>query len=607
MNNLTSREIRKKYLEFFKSQGHQIIPSASLVPENDPTVLFTTAGMHPLVPYLLGEKHPLGKRLVNSQKCVRTQDIDEVGDNRHDTFFEMLGNWSLGDYFKREAVEWSWQFMTDPRWLGLNPKNIYVTAFAGDADAPRDEEVISVWQEQFKKVGLTALVGDPKQGVSENFRIFIYGKAKNWWGPAGQTGPCGPDTEMFIDTGKAHDTNYGPACHPNCDCGRFIEIWNDVFMQYYKAIDGTYTALPQQNVDTGMGLERVSMISQGVPSIFETDLFVPIMEKIRSLAKTSEVVSERILADHLRTATFMSADGVVPSNLERGYILRRLIRKAIRHADKLGIDSHNLFQVVQVVIDNFKDIYSELASNQTAILENINSEVEKFGKTLARGLKEFEKMSTQDKIGERLGGKEAFVLFATYGFPLELTKELAKERKIEVDERAYWEEFTKHQELSRTATEGKFKGGLADHSAMTTKYHTTTHLLLAALRQVLGTGVVQKGSNITAERLRLDFAYDQKMTPEQLKQVESIVNQKISEKIAVTMQEMSLAEAKKVCTYAMFDQKYGERVKVYTVGDHSIEICGGPHIANTGELGHFKIIKEEASSAGVRRIKAILE
>ncbi|MBU2263623.1 alanine--tRNA ligase [Patescibacteria group bacterium] len=563
---MISREIRDKFLEFFTEKGHTVISSASLIPsETDPTVLFTTAGMHPLVPYLLGEKHPAGNRVANVQKCIRTIDIDEVGDNSHLTFFEMLGNWSFGDYFKKEAIEWSWEFLVSPKWLGLNPDKISVSVFSGDKDAPRDEESAKIWQS----------LGVPKE------RIFYKGKEDNWWGPAGQTGPCGPDAEMFIKS---------------------TEIWNNVFMQYNKIAEGEYEPLKQKNVDTGMGLERIAMIMQDSASVFETDLFAPIVAKIKSQISNLKSVDERsirIIADHVKAAVFIIADGVEPSNLGRGYVLRRLIRRAIRHGKLLGIEDFTK-EIAKVVIDIYKDSYPEVEKNKGKIFEELNKEEERFRKTLEAGLKEFNKLSI-------VSGKDAFNLYQTYGFPLEMTKELAQEKELQINKKEFEEEFHRHQELSRTASVGMFKGGLAEASEQTAKLHTATHLLHQVLREVLGNHVAQKGSNITAERLRFDFSHSQKMTDEEIKKVEDLVNEKIKENLMVAYEEMSVEEAKEEGALGVFEHKYGEKVKVYSVGEYSKEICGGPHAENTSQLGHFKILKEEASAAGVRRIKAILE
>ena len=612
---MKSDVIRRKFLQFFESKGHSIIASASLVPENDPTVLFTTAGMHPLVPYLLGQKHPAGTRLANVQKCVRVQDIDEVGDNRHDTFFEMLGNWSLGDYFKKEAIEWSFEFFSGKKWLGLDPARVYVTIFEGDADAPRDDESIRIWQEQFKKANIAAGLAENINDRTEGVRIYAYGKDKNWWGPAGQTGPCGPDTEMFYDmkpggvgtAGHLHEGDeerYGQFCHPNCDCGRFIEFWNDVFMEYNKTADGAYDPLKQKNVDTGMGLERTAMILQNKNDIFATDLFQPIMETIQKNSSSYDMRSARIVADHIRTAVFILGDRVTPSNVERGYVLRRLIRRAVRFGQKLGMIKDFTVKLTDVVVSKYGAEYPELQHHHHDIVSAMRDEEEKFIKTLARGLKEFERLAQSDRVTERLSGEDAFTLFSTYGFPLEMTVEMAKERRIEVDEKGFWEEFQKHQDISRVGTEKKFKGGLADHSWETTRLHTATHLLQAALRKVLGNHVLQKGSNITAERLRFDFSHPAKLTNEEIKKVEDLVNDAIRRDLAVSWQEMSYDEAKAAGAIGLFASRYGEKVKVYSVGDFSKEVCGGPHVSHTAEVGGLKIVKEEAVSAGIRRLKA---
>ena len=630
---MTVTEVRQKFLDFFKEKGHTIIPSASLIPENDPTVLFTTAGMHPLVPFLLGESHPGGKRLANAQKCLRTDDIEEVGDNRHLTFFEMLGNWSLGDYFKQEAIGWSFEFLTDERWLGLDPSRLYVTVFEGDADAPRDEESIGIWQALFGSRGMSVGVGE---------RIFVYPKKKNWWGPAGLTGPCGPDTEMFYDTGREHDPAFGAACHPNCDCGRFVEIWNDVFMEYFKSEDGSFRPLEQKNVDTGMGLERIAAILQNVPTVFDTEIFQNIFRKIEELSRKSyatvistssseekslgigrEEISHsvrndnsdqeqtnrsfRIIADHVRAATFVIGDerGVAPSNVGQGYIVRRLIRRAIREGRRLGITEPFTHLIAEVVVGEFGGHYSELEKNLPKIMEEMKKEEEKFGKTLEKGMKELEKLASKGDVT----GEQAFVLFSTYGFPWELTEEILREKGMTVDRAIFEAEFKKHQDLSRTASAGTFKGGLADDSAETTRLHTATHLLHQALRTVLGEHVGQKGSNITAERLRFDFSHPQKMTPEEIQKVEDIVNDAIKRDLTIHVEELTMEEAKERGAIGFFEDKYaqiGGKIKVYFVGDYSKEICGGPHVTHTGELGSFKIQKEEAVSAGVRRIKAIV-
>ncbi|MEI6835618.1 MAG: alanine--tRNA ligase [Candidatus Falkowbacteria bacterium] len=590
---MTANELRQKYLDFFKSKGHAIISSASLIPENDPTVLFTTAGMHPLVPYLMGEKHPAGSRLTSAQKCIRTGDIDEVGDKTHHTFFEMMGNWSLGDYFKKESINYSWEFLTSNEYLNLDKNRIAVSVFIGDDDAPFDDEAYNIWSEIFKANGL------PIE------RIAKLPKKNNWWGPAGVTGPCGPDTEIFYWSGSDEAPNYF-----NDDNDFWVEIWNNVFMQYNKNVAGKFETLIQKNVDTGLGLERVYAVINGFDDNYLTDLFSNIINKIEELSghKYGESVeitrAIRIIADHLKAATFIIGDnhGVIPSNTDQGYVVRRLIRRAIRYGFKINIKERLwVREIAQVVINDYKDIYSELDNNQEFIFENLMKEEEKFSKTLLNGLQEFNKLTDKN-----ITGAQAFNLYQSYGFPLEITEELASEKGMTVDKDGFALELAKHQELSRTASAGKFKGGLADSSEATTRLHTAAHLLLAALRRVLGDHVSQKGSNITADRLRFDFSHPEKLTPEQISEVERLVNEAISRKIPVTCEEISLEEAKNTGAMGVFDSKYGEQVKVYTAGDFSREICGGPHVKNTGELGHFSISKEESSSSGVRRIKAIL-
>ena len=617
---MTANELRQKFLDFFKEKGHAILPSASLIPENDPTVLFTTAGMHPLVPYLLGEKHPLGKRLADAQICIRTGDIDEVGDETHLTFFEMLGNWSLGDYFKREAIEWSWEFLADKKWLGIDLERLSITVFAGDNDAPRDEESAKIWQ----------LLGVPAEKISYK------GKDDNWWGPAGQSGPCGPDTEMFIDG---------------------MEIWNDVFMEYNKKLkvkseelkvseyEYEFVSLSQKNVDTGMGLERMLAVLNGCKSVYETELFLPIIKKIAEISD-KEYAGEnvrvfRIIADHIKAATFLLAEGLEPSNVERGYILRRLIRRAVRYGKQLGVKDIFTFIVAQAVIAIYKDAYQQILKNKDFIEEQLVREEEKFTKTLEMGLRELEKMkpkkfvvpipslsSKSFGIEYGLSGDDLFNLYSTYGFPIEMSleeikksyQEYNREQGVNITElpkdyedrilQQFHASLKRHQELSRAGAEQKFAGGLADHSEQVIKYHTAAHLMLAALRRVLGGYVVQRGSNITAERLRFDFSHSERLTPEQIKQVEDLVNEKIQTDLPVVCEEMDLEEAKKKGAMGVFEAKYGERVKVYAIGKEdtfSKEICGGPHVERTGQLGKFKIIKEESSSAGVRRIKAVLE
>ncbi|PIR72263.1 MAG: alanine--tRNA ligase [Candidatus Nealsonbacteria bacterium CG10_big_fil_rev_8_21_14_0_10_36_24] len=586
---MTSKELRKKFLDFFKKKGHAIIPGASLIPEHDPTVLFTTAGMHPLTPFLLGEKHPAGQRLADAQKCVRTGDIDSIGDNWHLTFFEMLGNWSLGDYWKKEAIEWSFEFLTEKKWLDIPAGKLSITVFAGDKDAPEDKDSAKIWQ---------------KLGILKE-RIYYLPKEENWWGPAGQTGPCGPCTEMFYDTGKEKCNSN---CRPGCSCGKYAEIWNDVFMEFNKTKEGKYLPLKQKNVDTGMGLERTIAVLAGFDNVYETELFKPIIKKIGELTTKNyplPTTHYRIIADHLKAATFILAENIEPSNVERGYVLRRLIRRAVRHGRQIGIKNIFTHKVAESIIE----IYPELKKNQDFIFEQLIREEEKFGKTLKRGLKQFERLAKNNKIT----GEKAFNLYQNYGFPLELTQELGKERNIKIDEKDFQEALKKHQELSRLGSEKKFKGGLADHSKKVTKYHTATHLLLAALRQILSSHIYQRGSNITAERLRFDFSHTAKLTPEELKKVEDLVNQKIKDGLEVKWEEMSLEEAKKQRAMGVFGEKYGERVKVYTIFNpktgeiFSQEICGGPHVKRTSELGKFKIIKEESSGASVRRLRAVLE
>ncbi len=582
------------WFDFYKEHNHAIISSASLIPENDPTVLFTTAGMHPLVPYLLGECHPAGKRLADVQKCVRTGDIDEVGDNSHCTFFEMLGNWSLGDYFKEEMIPFSYEFLTSEKYLGLDPSRLAFSVFEGDEDAPRDDESAELWQ---------------KCGISKD-KIFYLPKKHNWWGPAGQTGPCGPDTEMFIDFGNP----CGPDCSPACDCGNYLEIWNDVFMQYNKTIDGTFEPLKQKNVDTGMGLERTVCILQGKKSVYETDVFAPIIAKIEELSGKKYGEDEqvtramRIVADHIRTSVFMIGDekGVSPSNVDQGYILRRLLRRAIRFMKQLEIDAVKITEIALVVIGIYGDVYTELEAGKAHIVDELAKEQERFEKALNNGLKELDKLCTY-LVGDTISGKASFKLYDTYGFPLEMTIELANERGLKVNEADFKKHFEEHQKKSQAGAEQKFKGGLADNSAVTAELHTATHLMHKALKKVLNDdGVNQKGSNITAERLRFDFTFSRPMTKEEVAQVEVEVNNAIKANVEIICEEMTVDEAKAQGAVGLFASKYGEKVKVYTMGEFSKEICGGPHANRTGELGTFKIKKEQSSSAGVRRIKAVL-
>jgi alanyl-tRNA synthetase len=595
---MTGNELRRRFLEFFKSKGHAEISGKSLIPENDPTVLFTTAGMHPLVPYILGEPHPAGRRLVDCQKCIRTDDIEEVGDPSHLTFFEMLGNWSLGDYFKKDAIAFSYEFLTSPHWLGFSPDVLSVTVFAGDAEVPPDTEAAEVWKS----------VGIPPE------RIHFLPRKDNWWGPAGQTGPCGPDTEMFIDTGIPA---CGQTCKPGCHCGKYFEVWNDVFMQYNKTAEGTYPPLAQKTVDTGMGVERTIAMMQGKKTVFETELFWPLIESLQTLtgktcgADAALDASFRIIADHLRSSVFILGDdrGVKPSNLGQGYILRRLIRRAIRHGRKLGLEKSFLGTLAAVVVTIYESFYPELRERAGMIAHELGAEEDRFSETLLKGEKEFEKLlpnllKNPQKI---IPGRVAFRLYDTYGFPIEITEELAREHGMTVDRKGFGEAFEKHQELSKAGAEKTFKGGLADNSEMTTRLHTATHLLHQALRQVLGAHVAQKGSNITPERLRFDFTHPAPMTPEEVKKVEAIVNEQIKRDVPVKMEVMSLEQAKAAGSIALFGEKYEEKVKVYSIGDFSKEACGGPHVQKTGTLGRFVIQKEQSSSAGVRRIRAVLE
>ena len=650
MNISHSSELRSLFLKFFETKGHAVIPSASVIPENDPTVLFTTAGMHPLVPYLLGAKHPMGTRLTDVQKCIRTGDIEDVGDSSHLTFFEMLGNWSLGDYFKKEAIAWSWEFLTSPEWLGLDPERLAFSVFAGEEGIPRDDEAANLWLGQ----------GVPAE------RIFYLPRKNNWWGPAGTTGPCGPDSEMFIITDKEP---CGPDCSPACDCGRYLEIWNDVFMQYNKQPDGTYVPLAQMNVDTGMGLERTIGVLTGAKSVYEADLFTGILGKIAELSgKTygsdeETTRSMRIIADHVRTATFIIGDdhGVTPSNVDQGYVLRRLIRRAVRHGMNIGLPTGATAKIAEVIVNQYSAPYPELERNRAHILEQFELEEERFQRTLRQGMREFDKLITEiarvtaavnvfetamtkeaaetlasalrptpenqpfiealragdagaypalaAKIRAQYGmidGRAAFKLYDTYGFPIEITTEMAREKKLTVDGEGFEERFKQHQEKSHAGAEQRFKGGLADTTEETAKLHTATHLLHAALRKVLGGEVAQKGSNITAERLRFDFSFPRRMTDEEIAEVEGIVNANISIGGKVVCEEMTVDEAKAAGAIGLFESKYGERVKVYTMGAFSKEICGGPHASEVADLKSFKILKEESSSAGVRRIKAVV-
>ena len=579
-------DIRKKYLNFFKEHGHTIIPSAPLIPENDPSVLFTTAGMQPLVPYLLGEKHPSGTRLTDYQKCVRTNDIDEVGDNRHLTYFEMLGNWSLGDYFKEESIQMSYEFLTKE--LGIPAEKLSVTCFAGDEDCPRDEISAACWE---------------KAGIAKD-HIYYYGKDDNWW-IAGEEGPCGPDTEMFYDTGKPACS---AECQPSCDCGKYVEIWNNVFMEYFKDAQGKYSKLEQKNVDTGLGLERMTMLLQGKETPFDTEIFEPIMKKLEEIENKDIIESRRIVAEHLRSSMMIICDGGRPSNIDRGYVLRRLIRRMIRHINKLEVNLDELSTLIDINVENLKEMYPDLEKNKETIKSVILEEKDKFVKTLSNGEKEFTKAMNYAKQNgkNKIDGKIVFHLYDTYGFPPEMTQELAKENNIEIDLEEFSKLFKEHQEKSRLGSEQKFKGGLADQNEKTIAYHTATHLLHQALRTVLGEHVKQSGSNITEERLRFDFTHPQKMTKEEIQKVEDLVNEQIKKDLKVTCEEMNYEDAKKSGAIGLFTDKYGEKVKVYTIGDFSKEICGGPHVTHTGDMGRFKIKKEESSSSGIRRIKAVL-
>lgn len=656
---LTSKELRKKYIEFFKNKNHKEIPSAPLLAENDPSLLFVNSGMFPLVPYLMGQVHPQGKRLVNSQVSFRTEDIEEIGDHRHDTLFEMLGNWSLGDYFKKEHLNWLYEFLIEE--IKLDPNKLYQTVFAGSEYAPKDEESIEILKDIFRKYKINAEVGPQTLGKGDlgsgqeiefggNIKIFPYCD-KNWWKRGDAVGELGgPDSETFYDTGKEHNPKFGKFCHLNCDCGRFIEIGNSVFMEYVKTENGWEKKLPQRNVDFGGGLERLVMVANNKTNIFETDLFdylIKFLEEKSGKKYVDNFKSFEIIADHMRAAAFLIANGGIPSNKDQGYVVRRLIRRSLVYMKKLDISFGIAEELSQLVINYMSDVYQELERNKDVILEEVRKEADKFKKTLERGLKEFEKKDIgkegaikifKDKFADKkeivahnkipgqkvynpykstdieksfITGKEAFDLFQTYGFPLELIMELAEERRLFVDESGFNEELQKHQALSRTASAGKFKGGLADASEETTRLHTAAHLLLESLRRVLGNHIFQKGSNITAERLRFDFSHPNKLTDEEKKKVEDLVNEQIQKKLPVVMQEMSLDEAKKIGAMGVFESKYGDKVKVYIIGESddifSKEICGGPHIKNTSELGKFKIKKEESSSAGVRRIKAVLE
>jgi alanyl-tRNA synthetase len=594
---MTTNELRRKYIEFFTEKGHSEISGKSLIPENDPTVLFTTAGMHPLVPFILGESHPSGTRLVNYQKCIRTVDIEAVGDPAHLTFFEMLGNWSLGDYFKRDAINYSYEFLTSPRWLGIDPNRLSVTVFAGDDEVPPDDESAGIWREL---------------GIPDD-RIHFLGREDNWWGPAGQTGPCGPDTEMFVDTGKEP---CGDECGPGkCHCGKYFEVWNDVFMQYNKRADGHYEPLDRNTVDTGMGIERTVAMLQGKENVYQIEIFAPVIEALSVMASerygTKEELDQsyRIVVDHARASVFIIDAGVKPSNIGQGYVLRRLIRRAVRHGRKLGLESGFLARVAERFVDIYSDAYPELRDSRESVLEELRLEEERFGDTLRKGEQEFAKivpnlLKNPKKV---IPGRIAFRLYDTYGFPLEITEELASEHGLSVDREGFDRAFEKHQEASKAGSDKVFKGGLADHGLEVKKLHTATHLLHKALRMVLGDHVAQKGSNITSERLRFDFSHPDKMTSEEIEQVERIVNDQIGREMPVSFDVTTLEDATSGGAIALFGERYGEKVKVYSIGDFSKEVCGGPHVDNTRELGRFRITKEQSSSAGVRRIRAVLE
>ena len=587
---ISSERLKKIYLDFFQKKGHKVIANASLIPENDPTALFISAGMHPLVPYLLGQPHPSGSRLVNVQKCLRTSDIDEVGDSFHLSFFEMLGNWSLGDYFKQDSIRWSYEFLTSEEWLNLDPERLYYTVFAGDDESPRDEESAHVWRE----------LGIPEE------KIFYLPKADNWWGPVGATGPCGPDTEIFYDTGKEA---CGEDCQPGCSCGKYCEIWNNVFMEYNKTPDGTYVPLDQKNVDTGMGVERTTAVLQGKDNAYETEIFAPLVDRVKELAgleeiAESQVKSVRIIVEHARAATFLLAEGIVPLNVEQGYVLRRMIRKAIRHGKLLGIEDEFLGVLAQTTIESYSDEYPHLKSSEKTIFSELEKEYKKFNNTLSKGVNRFNRIARNKK---KIDGKDAFLLYQSFGFPIEITKELGVENDIPVDVEGFYEEFEEHQKVSRASATKRFGSGLADKSAETVKLHTATHLLNEALRKVLKEEIVQKGSNITPERLRFDFNYHRKLTDEELRAVEDEVNNQIQKGMTVKKVETTFEEAKKMGAQAVFEQRYSDKVSVYFIGDYSLEVCSGPHVENTGELGRFKIKKEQSISAGVRRIRAVLE
>ncbi len=634
---LTTNQLRQKYLDFFKSKGHVIVPSASLIPDNDPSTLFTGSGMQPMVPFLLGQKHPLGTRITDSQKCFRSQDIDDVGDNRHTVFFEMLGNWSLGDYFKQEQIAWMWEFLTKE--LGLDPKRLYFTCFRGNETLgiPRDTESAELWQKLLSEAGIDARIADfPERDGMQNAKVFYYDEKKNWWSRSGVPAnmpdgePGGPDTEMFWDFGaelKLHEkSKYADKpCHVNCDCGRFVEIGNNVFMQYQKTSKG-FELLPQKNVDFGGGLERMAAALNDDNDVFKIDIFSGMRQKLQELsgraygANENETYAYRVIMDHLRAATFLVSDGIFPGNKDQGYYVRRLIRRAVRFAHRLDIRTNFCGQIVEAVIEQYKEAYPALVDKQKEITEIISKEEEKFRKTLANGLKVFEDKTSGLTSGEVVSGEIAFDLYQSYGFPIEVTEELATERALTVDRPLFDKLKKEHQELSRAGAEQKFAGGLADHSEISTRYHTATHLLHATLQRVLGPHALQRGSNITHERMRFDFVHPNKMTPEEIKQTEDLVNAAIAKDYPVSWQEMPFEKAKEMGAIGLFEDKYQPIIKVYTVGDpsgkayadptsatYSREVCGGPHVEHTSTIGKFKIVKEEAVSAGVRRIKAVVE
>ncbi|MHA2026696.1 MAG: alanine--tRNA ligase [Candidatus Thorarchaeota archaeon] len=585
-------ELKELYLKFFKDRGHSIISSASLFPEDDPSVLFTSAGMHPLVPYLLGQPHPEGVRLANVQKCIRTTDIDDVGDTTHLTFFEMLGNWSLGDYWKKEIITWSYEFLTSKKWLGFNPDKLSVTVFAGDEDSPRDDEAADIWKS----------LGIPEE------RIYFLGKEDNWW-IVGNSGPCGPDTEMFIEVDEIPKCDSD--CRPGCGCGHFVEVWNDVFIMYNKNEDGSYDTLEMQSIDTGMGIDRTAAMLQGVSTVFDTEAFIPLIELVKELSPNEEFTEDderliRIIVDHVRSAVMIMADDrkIGPSNVEQGYIVRRLLRKSIHGADRLGIGKGFMNDLAELVIEWFKDYYPEVKRNKDFVMENLDAEESKFRKTLSKAIRKFNKIF--DDVGT-ITGEDAFLLFTSFGLPLEMTRELAEEKGIKIDMNEFTKQFEEHREISRTATQGKFKGGLAEHSDDVMKLHTATHLLQAALRKVLGNEVTQNGSNITEERLRFDFTFSRKLTQEEVEEIENLVNDIISQDLELTQQFMQYDDAIAKGALAFFKENYGEEVSVYSVGDFSMELCGGPHVERTGSLGNFKIAKQKKIGAGIMRIRAVLE